>query len=387
MYSMRVEGEMGRYWRTKDTKMFSGQLQADNFRQMASIFPARVVRRSSRPQPLVKEKSRALPQLFEFNGVSLDTEAFLNSVDTTGLIVIKDECVVYENYWHGYDETTHAISWSVGKSFVSALMGVAIDEGAVRSIDDPVTQYAPELKGSAYDGVKLKDILQMSSGARWNEDYSDPNSDLNQFGRVRVQGGSVDAYCARTQREHPPGTFNRYNTLDTCVLGLLLRQATERSLSDYLHEKLWEPLGMQADCYWNIDSEGIEYAGGGLNAVLRDYAKLGLLYLHGGSWNDTQLISAEWVRASVTPDAPHLMPGKRPSAASPLGYGYQWWIPDNTGAYSAIGIYNQFIYINPSARMVIAKTSAFRDFARSSKPEHSRTAEHLALFRDMAIAM
>ena len=375
---------MGQYWRTRDVKLFSGQPQAVNFRQMASIFPARVVRRSSLSRPLSTGTPVALPQTFELDGVSVDTTQFLSSVDTTGLIVIRNDQVIYESYWHGYDATTHAISFSVGKSFVSALVGIAVDEGAIRSIEDPVTRYAPELAGSAYDGVRLKDVLQMSSGTRWNEDYSDPASDVGRFGRVRAVGGSVDAYCAQTQREHPPGTFNRYNTLDTCVLGLVLHRATGRFLSDYLQEKLWEPLGMEADAYWNVDGEGIEFAGAGLSAVLRDNARLGLLYLHEGTWDGRRIVSREWVRDSVKPDAPHLMPGKRASSPSLLGYGYQWWIPDMTGAYSAIGIYNQYVYVDPSTRLVIAKSSAFRDYARSPRPEHSRTPDHFALFRAIA---
>jgi CubicO group peptidase (beta-lactamase class C family) len=366
--------------------MFSGQLQADNFRQMASIYPARVVRRSSNPIPLALGVSLDLPETFEFGGSYHDTSAFLNAVDTTGLLVMKDGRVVYEKYWLGYDETTQAISWSVCKSFVSALVGIAIAEGAIGSVKEPVTRYARELAGSAYDGVSLKDVLQMSSGARWNEDYSDPNSDLNLFGRIHAEGGSVDAYCAKVQRECPPGTFNRYNTLDTCVLGLVLRNATDRSLSDYLHEKLWQPLGMQADCFWNVDSTGAEFAGGGLSAALRDYVKLGQLYLQEGTWNGVQILPSEWVHASVTPDAPHLMPGKRPSASHPFGYGYQWWIPDNSGAYSAIGIYNQYIFVDPSARVVVAKTSAFRDFALRSTPEYYRYGEHFALFRAIGAA-
>jgi CubicO group peptidase (beta-lactamase class C family) len=371
-------------WKTKDTRMFSGELQAENFRQLASIYPSRVIRRSSHPRVWPRDRAISLPETFEHSGAVHNTHDFLAAVDTTGMLVVKDGQLVFEDYWHGYDATTQAISWSVGKSFVSALMGIAIADGLIDSVEEPVTKYAPELANSAYLGVRLKDVLQMSSGARWNEDYSDPNSDLNLFGRVRTEGGSVDAYAARCQRDHPPGTFNRYNTIDTCVLGLVLRNATGRSLSDYLHDKLWEPLGMEADAFWNVDCEGAEYAGGGINAILRDYAKFGQLYLNQGVWNGVQIIPADWVRASVTPDAPHLMPGKRNTAASPFGYGYQWWVPDSSGAYSAIGIYNQFIYIDPAVRMVVAKLSAFRDFARSRRPGHSRTLEHFALFRAIA---
>src|SRR5687768_2189849 len=141
---------MSKYWRTRDPKMFSGQLQAVNFRQMASIYPARVVRRSSRSRPLSTGTPFTLPRTFEFDGVSVDTAQFLDLVDTTGLIVIRNDQMIYESYWHGYDATTHAISFSVSKSYVSALVGIAVDEGAIGSIEDPVTRYAPELAGSAY---------------------------------------------------------------------------------------------------------------------------------------------------------------------------------------------------------------------------------------------
>src|SRR5437868_5167040 len=186
-------------------------------------------------------------------------------------------------------------------------MGIAILDGIISSIEDPVTRYVPELAGSAYDGVRLKDVLQMSSGARWNEDYSDPNSDITAFGRVFRRGESLDAFAGRCVRGREPGTFNQYNSTDTHVLGMVLRHATKQSLSDYLKTRLWDPLGAEADAFWIVDSTGAEMAGGGLNAVLRDYAKLGRLYLNGGSWNGRRIVPEQWVKASVTPDAPHLM--------------------------------------------------------------------------------
>ena len=373
-------------WTTKNTRLFSGIDQTANFRSMASIYPVRVVRRSSQPAPLAPGKPLALPQSFVFGDKTLNTAEFLAQVDTTGLLILKDDKLVFENYWLGNDASTQSVSWSVGKSFVSALMGIAIGEGTVASVEDPVTRYAPELAGSAYDGVRIKDVLQMSSGARWNEDYSDPNSDINKFGRLLVDGNSLDAFAAGCRREHPPGTFNRYNTSDTHVLGMVLRRATKGSLSDYLRDKLWQPLGMEADAFWIVDREGAEFAGGGLNAVLRDYARLGQLYLNGGLWNGVQIVPADWVRASVTPDAPHLQPGERASSSEKLGYGYQWWVPDLSGAYSAIGIYGQFIYVDPAARIVIAKTSAFRDYAKTKVPEHYRSMDTFALFRTLAAA-
>jgi len=280
-----------------------------------------VIRRAAKPAPLAAGKATALPASFEAQGRTLDTQAFLAQVETTGLLVLKDDRLVYETYWLGNDATTQTISWSVVKSVVSALMGIALHEGAIRSVEDPVTQYVPGLAGSGYDGVRIKDVLQMSSGVRWNEDYSDPQADINVFGRVFRRGESLDAFAARCVRGREPGTYNLYNSTDTHVIGMVLRHATGRSLSDYLKEKLWDPIGAEADAFWIVDDKGAEMAGGGLNAVLRDYARLGLLYQNGGALNGTQIVPESWVKASVTPDAPHLMPGPRPSALLPSGSG------------------------------------------------------------------
>jgi CubicO group peptidase (beta-lactamase class C family) len=374
-------------WTTRNPRLFSGAEQVANFRAMSSIYPVRVIRRSSKPSILPRGESITLPERFDFGGVSLVTRELLDQVETTGLLVLRDGRVVFEEYSLGNDATTQSISWSVCKSFVSALVGIAIGEGAIASVEDPLTHYVPGLSGSAYDNVRIKDVLQMSSGARWNEDYSDPQSDINRFGRMLVDGTSFDDFAASCVNEKPPGTFNRYNTTDTHVLGMLVRNATGRPLSEYMREKLWEPLGMEADCFWIVDTKGAEFAGGGLNAVLRDYARLGQLYLDNGVHDGMQIVPASWVRDSTTPDAPHVMPGPRPSATLPMGYGYQWWIPDLSGAYTAIGIYGQFVYVDPAARVVIAKTSAFRDYGRSLKPEHYRTADQIALFKAIAAGL
>ncbi|HEY1926771.1 MAG TPA: serine hydrolase [Caulobacteraceae bacterium] len=371
-------------WITRNIGLFRGGPQVENFREMSTIYPARVIRRASSPSPLPQGPRIELPSAFEFQGRRLDTAQFLSEIETTGLMVVRDGEVVFEDYWLGNDASTQSIAFSVSKSFVSALIGIAVEEGAISSVEDPVTRYAPELAGGGYDGVRLKDILQMSSGVRWNEDYSDPNSDVAAYGRVMAGDGSLDAFAAACVREREPGTFNRYNSTDTHVLGMVLRRATRRSLAEYLHEKLWAPLGMEADGFWMVDCAGAEVAGAGLNAVLRDYARLGCCYLNGGAWNGAQVVPKAWVTASVTPDAPHLQPGARDSADFPLGYGYQWWVPDDSGAYSAIGVYNQFVWVDPASRTVIAKTSAFRRYASSLNPEDYRTADHFALFAAIA---
>ena len=210
------------------------------------------------------------------------------------------------------------------------------------------------LEGGAYDGVRLKDVLQMSSGARWNEDYSDPESDINRWLHILSDGGSLDAFAAGRVRGFEPGAYNRYNTTDTHVLGMVVRGATGRSLTEYFREKLWDPLGAEADAFWVVDSTGAEVAGGGLNAILRDYAKLGELYRNGGVWKGRRLLSEAWVRASVTPDAPHLKPGSRPSSDHSRGT-----------AFSG-GCRTTPARIAPSAS-TISSSASIREPARSSR--------------------
>jgi CubicO group peptidase (beta-lactamase class C family) len=371
-------------WITRNPALFRGGPQVENFREMSSIYPVRVIRRAPSPSPLPEGPGVELPDVFEFQGRRLDTAEFLAEMETTGLLVVRDGRVVWETYSRGNDAGTQAIGWSVSKSFVSALIGIAVDEGAIASVEDPVTRYAPELAGGGYDGVRLKDVLQMSSGVRWNEDYSDPSSDVAAYGRVMAGGGSLDAFAANCVRAREPGSFNQYNSTDTHVLGLVLRRATGRALAEYLREKLWQPLGMEADGFWMVDATGAEMAGVGLSAVLRDYARLGCCYLNGGAWNGAQVVPAAWVRASVTPDAPHIVPGPRPTAGLPLGYGYQWWVPDGSGAYCAMGVYHQYVWVDPPTRTVIAKTSAFRRYGSTPELASYRVGDHLALFATIA---
>ncbi len=240
----------------------------------------------------------------------------------------------------------------------------------------------PSLLGSAYDNVRIKDILQMSSGAEWNEDYSDPNSDVMGLARIMAIGGSMDEFVSTLKRGTTPGTLNHYNSTDTQALGMLLARATGRSVSKYLTEKIWHPLGMESDGYWLVDDHNVELAFGGLNATARDYAKLGELYRLNGTWDGQQIVSQKWVRDATKPDAPHLMPGAKHDY--PLGYGYQWWIPESSEReFLAIGVYNQFIYVNPTRKMVIVKLSAFSDYATSLDESAYREVETISFFREV----
>jgi len=347
------------------------------------------VRASGSPSVLEQGRQVDLPASFDFRGARIDTGSFLDLTDTTGLIIIKDDRIVLERYFRGTDAHTRTVAWSLSKSFVSALVGVAVSEGKIQSISDPVTRYVPQLAGSAYDGVPIKDVLQMSSGARWTENYSDPHSDVVRFGHAVAFGRPLDAFAATLTRAHEPGTYQHYNSMDTQVLGMVLRRATGASLADYLSTRIWQPLGMQDDAYYLTDHNGVEFAAGGLNATLRDYARLGLLYAHDGDWRGTQIVPAAWVRSSVTPDSPHLMPGRRPSSNEIWGYGYQWWIPDLRGDYVAEGIFNQFIYVNPRERLVIVKSSANHTYGTGNGDDETKDHEgaHIALFKAIETAL
>jgi CubicO group peptidase (beta-lactamase class C family) len=365
--------------------LFTGAPQHENFSRLDQFIPA--ARMSAAPAPFEFPEGGKieLPASFMHQGAARDTETFLAETDTMALLVLQDGAVRFERYASFGGRETHWVSMSVAKSFVSALIGIALHEGAIRSIEEPVTAYLPKLAGSAYDGVRIKDILQMSSGAGWNEDYSDPDSDINRFALVSATGGAMSDFIPTLKRETEPGTVNHYNSMDTQVLGMLLKAATGRSIADYMQEKLWHPLGMEASGHWLVDNTGMEMAYACLNATARDYAKIGELYRNGGLWQGRQVVPADWVKASVTPDAPHLMPG----VSDPMfGYGYQWWVIGGTeGEYSAIGVYNQFVYVNPTRRLTIVKLSASRNYGTTNDESSYREHETIGLFRAIGAAI
>ena len=353
-YSNNVNEERLRFV----SSLFTGEEQYQNLNRVYEIFPTSKLSHSSKPLVFKKGAPLELPSNFIFEDKVVKVDEYLSRTDTSALLILKDGKISYENYWLTGGKNVQWISMSVAKSFISALIGIAIDQGHIKSLEDEVTDYVPQLKNSAYDNVRIKDILQMSSGASWNEDYSDPNSDINRSSKIFAIGGSLDEFSASLKKELKPGSYNRYNSTDTQVLGMLLREATRTSITKYMEEMLWHPMGAQDSGYWILDSKNMEMAYAGFNATARDYAKLGELYRLGGKINGKQIIPSDWVKASVKPDAPHLMPGDNPLSDFPLGYGYQWWVPDLSGDFSAIGVYNQFIYVSPKSNMVIVKLSA-----------------------------
>ena len=362
------------------SRLFSGTEQHEVFNRLHETLPCSRMQPSETPLQFLQGEKIELPETFEFEGKTQDLNQFLNETDTSALLVLKDGQLVYESYWLTGGPDVQWISMSVAKSFISALIGIAVEEGHIQSIEEPITKYTPSLLGSAYDNVRIKDVLQMSSGASWNEDYSDSKSDVMRFARAFATGASINQFVATVEREFEPGTFNRYNSADTQALGLLLASATGRSIIDYMEEKLWQPMGAAAAGHWLLDNTGMELAFGGMTATARDYAKIGELYRLGGKLNGKQIVPADWVSASIVPDAPHLLPGADPEFE--LGYGYQWWLPESEeGEFTAIGVYNQFVYINPTHDVVIVKLSAFRQYGLTLDESSYREIETVECFR------
>ena len=355
---------------------------ASNFINIDKIFTVSEPIPSSEEPYIFNKKPYNLPETYFFEGEERNFQEDLDHFKTDGLIVLHNGDMLYENYWNGNSASSKHIAFSVSKSFLSALIGIAVGDGLIDSIEDPVTKYIPDFNGTGYEGVRIKDILQMSSGVKFNEDYADPKSDINIFGRAVARGSSFRDFSKTLEREKTPGTYHHYVSIDTQVLGFLLAEVTGVSVQDYLYEKIWNKIGMEQGAYYITDNLGVEMALGGLNATLRDYAKFGQLYLNDGNWMGEQVVPAEWVKASYNPDGPHLKPGEHDMSSSPWGYGLQWWVPGFPDTdYTASGVYNQYIYIDPLTNVVVAKTSSNHRY--TAEKEYSK-AVNVAMFRAIA---
>ena len=360
--------------------LFHDDHRAENFRTMHERYPSRRVAAGSDVWEFLPAAGElALPEHYRFDGEERSLERFLAESETTGLLVVRDGAIVHEWYADGYDEESVITSFSMAKSVVSALVGIAIDEGYIQSVRDPITDYVPELRGSGYDGVSIHDVLTMSSGVAFSEEYESIFSDVMWL-PMRVFGFQhpVTDVLAELEREREPGTYNNYVSSDSIALGLLVSRATGSTVADYLSRSVWIPAGMERDAWWNTDYHGNELGHAFLGATLRDYARFGRLYLNEGRRDDRRIVPAEWVHASLNPTEPHLQPGENPDSFWTFGYGYQWWIPeDPQGDFSAIGIWGQYIYVHPQTRTIIVKTGTDYHF-------DTRDHETIAVFRTIA---
>ncbi len=362
----------------------------DTYLKMNQYFDTKEIYHSDDRFVFPKREPVELPEEFEYNEKLINTKKYLDSSYTQGFLVLHKDSISFESYYLGQKKATRHISWSVAKSFVSALFGIAIEEGYIKNIEDNVEEYLPELSSSGYNGVKIRELLQMSSGIKFDETYSDSLSDINRYWRGFVLGDSQDAFAATLKNDITPGTFNHYVSINTHVLAMILVKTTGKSLTEYLEEKIWKTIGMEHNGYWLVDGKGMEMALGGLNATVRDYTKMGKLFLDSGRWKGIQIVPAKWVIESTSVNAEHLEPSSDNSAHPNIGYGYQWWIPDTSKTYGeeeefmAIGIYNQFIYVNRSTNTVIVKTSANKNYYNRFNNPYASKHGAIELFREIA---
>ncbi|HVJ02395.1 MAG TPA: serine hydrolase domain-containing protein [Sphingomonas sp.] len=331
--------------------LFWSQSQRDaNFPHMEKIFPGHIVKAGG--------KVRALPAGRPLPVDAAAVDAFIAAQNVAGLIVVQDGKVRLERYARGYGPEGRWTSFSVAKSFTSSLVGAAIKDGYIKSLSDPVTRYIPELAGSGYDGVTVEQLLTMTSGVKWNEDYTDVKSDVARMFIEPVPAGEDPTvfYMKKLPRESAPGSKWVYKTGETNLIGVLVMRATGKPLATYLSEKIWQPYGMERDAFWMVDPAGHEVSGCCLSVSLRDYARIGQFALDGGAG----VVPADWFRNATRSHADIGEPG--------FGYGYQWWTYPQ-GRFGASGIFGQTVRVDPKTRTVVAISSAL---PKATDPEFSR---------------
>jgi CubicO group peptidase (beta-lactamase class C family) len=335
------------------------ELAVNTYRNIDRVFPSRKVPRSETPSELPVSGKLPADVHFTFQDSVYSMDDYIEQNRVAAMLILKDGKMMYELYRFGNTGQTRWMSMSIAKSIVSALIGAAIQDGYIENIDDYVTRYVPSLGGTAYDGVTVKHVLTMTSGAAWNEEYTDPGSDRRRLldAQISQEPGAVLEVMKGLEREHEPGTVYRYNTGETQIVAEVLYRATGRPLSTYLSERIWQPMGAEADAYWWLDSEdGVEIGGSGFAATLHDYGRFGQFVLDNGVINSEAILPENWVQEAGSPiELPD---------GTEINYGYLWWTAETEagrrdGAFSADGIFGQTIYLNPAENVVIVVWSAW----------------------------
>ena len=320
------------------------------FSRWDSIFPARVVKRGTRVHPL--PDGAPIRAFLAGGSAAQKLEEYAAAYQLAGLVVLQEGKIRLERYAFGQNAGAKWTSFSVAKSLTSTLLGAAIKDGYITSVDEPVTKYIAGLRGSAYEGVTIRQLLTMTSGVKWNEDYTDTTADVSRFYSAPLDPGmdATVSYMRKLPRESPPGTKWVYKTGETNLLGVLVAEATKKPLAEYLSEKIWGPYGMEKDGSWILDRTSHEQAGCCFQATLRDFARVGQFILDGARIDGRSIVADGWLEAATRKQIETNRPGR--------GYGYQWWTNDD-GTFDAIGIYGQMIHIDPKRHMVVAMNSVW----------------------------
>ena len=338
-------------WRMND-----GDINAWTFRRMDDLFTTRTVARSGAVWQLPAAQ-HALAFSYGFDGVDHAATDVLERTHTNALLVMKDGRIVSEIYRNNSGPDSRFIGWSMTKSLTSVMIGCALEDGHIASLDAPIADYLPELADGGYAGVTIRQVMEMRSGVDYEEryDFANPGTAASNHINALVRNTQRFADAARTlPRLHEPGAVFQYKTIDTAVLGWLIERASGMSVAAYTERCIWEPLGAEADGFYIMDGEpgtGREFSGAGFNATLRDWARFGQMVLDGGVADGRRLVSAEWIAQSTQPTADE---DQRRG-----GYGLQWWTMGGSEAFSAIGLQGQYVYIDPATRTVVVKLSYF----------------------------
>lgn len=302
----------------------------------------------------------------------LDLDAYMQGQRSAALMVLHKGQVRLERYGLDFDSQGRWTSFSVAKSLTSTLVGMAVRDGYIKSMDDKVSDYIADMKGSAYDDVSIRQLLTMTSGVAWNENYNDPASDVAQFNKHKPEDGvdAVVSYLRKLPRAAPAGTRWLYSTGETNLVGVLVSRATQKTLSDYLSEKIWQPAGMAQQATWILSKTGQEISGCCIQAATRDFARFGQFILNGAQINGQPSLPDGWLQQATSARTGIGQPGR--------GYGYQWWTYDD-GSFAARGIFGQGIFIDPARQLVIASNANWGNNATDRAATAAREAFYVSV--------
>ncbi|HSI01814.1 MAG TPA: serine hydrolase, partial [Reyranella sp.] len=324
------------------------------FSNFGTLFPSRDIRAPAKASPL-RRASKEPSIRYEYEGKSFTLDDYLDRRPVTGLLIARDDTILVERYQYGRNDKHLLTSFSMAKSLIGLLVGLAVERGAIRSIDDTAEAYVPELKGTEYGRTPIRALLQMASGVAFSEIYTDRSSDIYLLARLTLEqdpAGTLEAVKRFNTRRDPPGQRFSYSSAESSVLGLVVARATGRTISDLASELIWQPLGAESGAKWNIDATGQEITYAYYNAVLRDWARLGLMLAHKGTWNGAAVVPEKWLTAATTP---------QPDWPSPT-YGYQIWIsPLDPGRFFLSGLRGQFVIVDPRTRTILVQTALDTD--------------------------
>lgn len=356
-----------------------------NFSHLDELFDTVPLPAPVKPASALPENHGPIRESFTIAGAPRTLDQHIKERNLKAFLVLQGGAIKTERYFQGTQPSDRHISWSMSKSITSMLLGALIDKGIIPAdaLDYQLVDHLPALKGSGYDGASLRHVLHMSSGVAFNEDYLDYHSDINRLGRVIGTGGSTDEFAATLTREWAPGTYMRYVSVDTHVLGMMIRALAGRPMIELLSDHLFTPMGLEYPGFFLTDQTGEPFVLGGLNISTRDFARFGMMMLREGAWNDRQILSADWIAQSTAKNAPPPSPYVDGTPDAEMGYGMQWWRPPaaQEGEFFGIGIYGQYIYVNRLHDTVIVQNAADTGFREG---EGRINVETLAMFRQIA---